>query len=86
MKSCDQNEEAFWSHDYTKFKISIKHLAVFAIPAGDVDSLVILVMTVFTVNEQKKSVPVETVWFAQQVFFSQVFMVSARDGYSNLVS
>ena len=20
MKSCDQNDEAFWSHDYTKFK------------------------------------------------------------------
>ena len=35
MKSCDQNDEAFWSHDYTKFKFrSIKRLAAFAIPAA----------------------------------------------------
>ena len=41
MKSCDQNDEAFWSHDYTKFKFrSIKRLAAFAIRVGDVDSLV----------------------------------------------
>ena len=47
MKSCDQNDEAFWSHDYTKFKFrSIKRLAAFAIPAGDVDSLVILVILI----------------------------------------
>ena len=45
-KSCDQNGEAFWSHDYTKFKFrSIKRLAAFAIPVGDVDRLVILVIT-----------------------------------------
>ena len=45
MKSCDQNDEAFWSHDYTKFKFrSIKRLAAFAIPVGDVDSLVIFVI------------------------------------------
>ena len=45
MKSCDQNDEAFWSHDYTKFKFrSIKRLVAFAIPVGDVDSLVILVI------------------------------------------
>ena len=50
IKSCDQNDEAFWSHDYTKFKFrSIKRLAAFAIPAGDVDSLVILV-----INEHKQ--------------------------------
>ena len=45
MKSCDQNEEAFQSHDYTKFKFrSIIRLAAFAIPVGDIDSLVIFVI------------------------------------------
>ena len=51
MKSCDQNDETFWSHDYTKFKFrSIKRLAAFAIPVSDVDSLVILVINKFKYN------------------------------------
>ncbi len=31
-KSCDQNDETFWSHDLTKIEI------VFEISCGDVDS------------------------------------------------
>ena len=55
MKSCDQNDETFWSHDYTKFKFrSIKRLAAFAIPVGDVDSLVILVISIKTTYFNKK--------------------------------
>ena len=38
-KSCDQNDETFWSHDLTKIEIA------FEISCGDVDSLVIFVIT-----------------------------------------
>ena len=37
-KSCDQNDETFWSHDLTKIEIA------FEISCGDVDSLVIFVI------------------------------------------
>ena len=37
-KSCDQNDETFWSHDSTKIEIA------FEISCGDVDSLVIFVI------------------------------------------
>ncbi len=40
-KSCDQNDETFWSHDLTKIEI------VFEISCGDVDSLVIFVISNF---------------------------------------
>ncbi len=38
IKSCDQNDETFWSHDLTKIEIA------FEISCGDVDSLVIFVI------------------------------------------
>ncbi len=37
-KSCDQNDETFWSRDLTKIEIT------FEISCGDVDSLVIFVI------------------------------------------
>ena len=47
-KSCDQNDETFWSHDLTKIEIA------FEISCGDVDSLVIFVIRdVFSLETNK---------------------------------
>ncbi len=43
-KSCDQNDETFWSHDLTKIGIA------FEISCGDVDSLVVFVIYVKNSN------------------------------------
>jgi hypothetical protein len=53
MKSCDQNDETIWSHDWTKIEFGIiKRLVPFEILSGDVDSLVIFVIIVI-VNFRK---------------------------------
>ena len=69
MKSCDQNDEAFWSHDYTKFKFrSIKRLDEFAIPVGDVDSLVILVIRVELLCKLQEKLHCVTGPFSKAIF------------------
>ncbi len=48
-KSCDQNDETFWSHDLTKIEIA------FEISCGDVDSLVIFVIIILRIYKGETS-------------------------------